>query len=91
VTNGTTFTTVDVPGALYTYAYGINAAGQIVETFYDAMGYSHGFVTDGATFTTVDVPDRTGTTAYGINMAGQIVGTFDDDTGTHGFVATPKR
>src|SRR5262245_53238330 len=80
-----TFTTIDVPGATSTYAYGTNAAGRIVGTFYRGQG--HGFLKNGATFTTIDVPGAVGTEVFGINTAGQIVGTFDDATGTHhGFV-----
>jgi probable HAF family extracellular repeat protein len=53
-----TFTTIDVPGAGYTVASGINADGQIVGWFTDATG-THGFLRDGATFTTFDVPHNT--------------------------------
>ena len=83
-----TFTTVDVPGALSTMAYGINPAGQIVGQVGVLPGGSHGFVTDGTTFTTLDVPGSGNTEAYGINPAGQIVGGFYDATGgpSHGFV-----
>ena len=82
-----TFTTIDVPGATLTEAYGINAAGQIVGRFSDATGERHGFLKDGATFTTIAVPGATLTEAYGINAAGQIVGTFDDAAGVrHGFL-----
>jgi probable HAF family extracellular repeat protein len=77
-----TFTTIDVPGAVYTTAYGINAAGQIVGFFQDAA-VGHGFVKDGATFTTIDVPGAVFTSADAINDAGQIVGTFMSSDGTH--------
>jgi hypothetical protein len=33
-----TFTTIDVPGATFTFAFGINTAGQIVGRFGDATG-----------------------------------------------------
>jgi probable HAF family extracellular repeat protein len=95
--DGTTFTTIDVPGALSTIAYGINTAGQIVGSFQDATGF-HGFLKDGATFTTIDGPGATDvpgaafTEARGINTAGRIVGFFEDATGGfHGFLATPER
>jgi probable HAF family extracellular repeat protein len=91
LTDGTAFTTLDVPGATRTDALGINAAGQIVGLFGDATG-SHSFLTsDGVTFTTLDVPGATATDAWGINDRGQIVGTFSDATGVHGFVATRGR
>ena len=67
LTDGTTFTTIDVPGATRTDALGINAAGQIVGLFFgDATGV-HGFLTsDGVTFTILDVPGATATNASGV-------------------------
>jgi probable HAF family extracellular repeat protein len=38
------YTTLDVPGASYTSAQGINASGQIVGYYWDAGGTSHGFL-----------------------------------------------
>jgi probable HAF family extracellular repeat protein len=38
------FTTIDVPGATLTQAFGINELGQIVGRFRDAGGASHGFL-----------------------------------------------
>jgi uncharacterized membrane protein len=38
------FTTIDVPGATATAAFGINASGNIVGTFLDAQGAAHGFL-----------------------------------------------
>ena len=38
-----TFTTIDVPGAYQTVAYGIDASGQIVGVYVDAGG-GHGFL-----------------------------------------------
>ena len=38
-----TFTTLDVPGASFTYAFGINDAGQIVGYYID-NGARHGFL-----------------------------------------------
>jgi probable HAF family extracellular repeat protein len=85
-----TFTTIDVPGAVVTAAFGINNRGQIVGVFGDATG-GHGFLWDGATFTTIDVPGATATFARGVNAAGQIVGQFDDGTMEHGFLAALSR
>jgi probable HAF family extracellular repeat protein len=82
------FTTINVPGALFTQPSGINDAGQIVGLFGDATSRDHGFLKDGAIFTTFDVPGATlGTFATGINDAGQIVGSFLDAMGNpHGFL-----
>src|SRR4029077_20256510 len=39
-----TFTTFDIPNAANTYLNGINDAGQIVGSYVDSAGTSHGFV-----------------------------------------------
>src|SRR5947209_7886207 len=83
-----TFTTIDVPGASSTQAYGINNAGQIVGEFEDATGRFHGFRETAGVFTLIDVPGASDTFASGINDAGQIVGAFEDATGRHGFLDT---
>ena len=85
-----TFTTIDVPGALYgSYAQGINDAGQVTGYYFDGTG-AHGFVDTNGAFTTINVPGATGSTyAFGINTAGQVTGYYNDATGAHGFVASP--
>jgi len=52
------FTTIDTPGVSSTSAFGINASGQIVGIFVDALG-GHGFLDTGGSFTTIDVPGST--------------------------------
>ena len=42
---GATFTTIDVPGASFTIAFGINDRGQIVGIYGGAAGI-HGFLLD---------------------------------------------
>src|SRR5579885_1442562 len=86
-----TFTTIDPPGSIFTEAFGINPSGQIVGTFNDSSGVSHGFLRDkNGSFTTFDPPDSILTIAQGINPSGQIVGLFIDSSGViHGFLATP--
>ena len=37
------FTTINVPGVVFTRAYGINDSGQIVGNFTDASGFTHAF------------------------------------------------
>jgi probable HAF family extracellular repeat protein len=89
---GGSFTTIDVPGAVFTNAYGINDSGQIVGRFGDATGNFHGFLDTDGSFTTIDVPGAMMTNAYGINDSGQIVGQYVDSSGIgHGFLATPQR
>jgi hypothetical protein len=72
-----TFTPIDVPGAGFTQAYGINKAGQIVGAYYDGTGI-HGFLrsTDG-TFTTFDAQgaQEGSTNAFGIGGK-KIVGYY---------------
>jgi probable HAF family extracellular repeat protein len=82
-----TFTPIDVPGATFTNAFGINNRGQIVGSFFDATG-SHGFLNTDGTFTPIDVSGATFTFASGINNRGQIVGGFGNATGNHGFLNT---
>jgi probable HAF family extracellular repeat protein len=85
------FTTIDVPGAAATYAFGVNDAGQIVGFFREASRKGHGFLrTATGAFTTIDVPGAATTSAMKINRAGQIAGTFADARGKfHGFLRAP--
>ena len=87
--SGSTFTTIDFPGADDTFPNGINHVGQIAGEWQTVTTGEHGFLKDGATFTTIDIGLPGNTSASGINDAGQIVGDFHDATGDHGFLATP--
>lgn len=72
------FTTIDIPGATWTYANGITDTGQIVGGFSDGEYKGHGYLRSvSGVFTTIDAPGATTTSATGINAGGQIVGTFD--------------
>jgi probable HAF family extracellular repeat protein len=82
------FTQIDVPGASFTNAIGINDAGQIVGFFGDSTGRDHGFFETGGSFTQIDVPGAGLTEAFGINNAGQIVGFFSGSTDSGGFLDT---
>lgn len=84
------FVTIDVPCsgcaggiAASTTAFGINSSGDIVGTWTDARGFSHGFLLSGGQFQTIDVPGSLvgasgtlPTAARGINPEGDIVGSF---------------
>src|SRR5262245_50623369 len=77
--NPLTFTQIDVPGAMFTAAFGINDRGQTVGVFADTGGVVHGFLLDNGNFTQIDVPQinfpgAPGTQAFGIRERGQIVG-----------------
>jgi hypothetical protein len=86
------FTTIDVPGATETRAFGLNdpeRIRRIVGEFVDATGQRHGFLLVDGAFTTIDVPLATETRAFAVTDAGQIVGDFVDATGRrHGFLAS---
>jgi probable HAF family extracellular repeat protein len=69
------YTAIDVPGAFYTFAAGINNAGQIVGEYIDDRG-THGFMLTEGRFTTLDAPGATFTQAWRINDSGQIVGEY---------------
>ena len=89
-----TTSTIDVPGALSTQAFGINPRGDIVG-FYSATGFTaHGFLFHGGTFTAIDVPGAScppffpcaSTVALGINPNGDIVGSYFAGFTNHGFL-----
>lgn len=85
------FTTIDPSNSIFTQAFGINDAGQIVGMYEDSGFKIHAFVRDPSTksFTTIDDPSGVNTVAFGINGPGQIVGYFQDNNGNHGFVRDP--
>lgn len=70
------YVTVDYPDATATTLSGINARGDIVGSYIDGEGMSHGFVLRDGVFTTIDVPGAHGTDARGISPAGDIVGGY---------------
>lgn len=80
------YTQIDVPGAYWTSAIGINNSGDVVGDFHYRWSTDHGFLYSGGRFTTIDFPGATSTEAYGINDSGVIVGQFSDGTGWHGFL-----
>jgi len=91
-TSTSTFT-FDYPGAMETFATGINTAGAVGGYYQDLSGLLHGFVHQGSNFistgyTTFDVPGGSLLTeAKGINDAGDIVGLYIDPSGNvRGFV-----
>lgn len=71
-----TFSNIDVPGAVFTFPYGINSLGEIVGRYDDANGLEHGFLLSHGQFTTFDFPGAPYTDLNGINPAGEIVGAY---------------
>ena len=84
------FTTINYPGAVSTFAYGINPAGDIVGGYVDSSKHEHGFVLSAGSFTSFDWPGSTWTEGWGINPQGDIVGQygrFENGFNTvHGFL-----
>ena len=86
--SGDTYTSLNNPGAIYTLAFGINDAGNVVG-YYCESSYSNcnGFLKTGDTYTSLDLPGSFGT-AYDINDAGTIVGSYSDSGIGYGFLKT---
>jgi probable HAF family extracellular repeat protein len=82
--NGTTYTTENVPGAINSYIHAIDAAGDAVYSWSDALGDFHGAVLSGSTgnFTTFDAPPCAQTLGDGINDHHVIVGSCTESNGT---------
>jgi hypothetical protein len=81
---------IDVPGAVGTRAFGINARGDVVGSYTDQTG-THGYVRSDGAFTTIDYPGAATTEAWGINPRGDIVGryTIAGVAGIGGFLLSP--
>ena len=87
-TTGPTYTALNVPGAASTQAYGINDAGQIVGSYYDAAGNLHGFGEANGSYYTADIPGASDTVATGIS-ADAVVGYYDvKSTDQYGEIVT---
>ena len=78
-------TPIVVPGALGTYAYGINNRGDVVGLSSNP-GTSSGFLLHDGILTSFRVPGAPFTVANGINNAGTIVGFSNDGNQASGFV-----
>lgn len=86
------FTTIAVPGARSTTAFGVNPRGDVVGAYVDADGASHGFLFRNGGFTTIDFPGAQGTQGRGIGPGGDIVGSYwlpgEPAVNIHGFLLT---
>jgi probable HAF family extracellular repeat protein len=80
-------TSIDVPGASATRAFGINALGEIVGSYTDATG-THGYRWANGDVTLIKFPGAISTEAWGINPQGDIVGRYRmaGDARTFGFL-----
>ena len=83
-----TITNIDVPGAAYTHARGINNAGQVTG-FYNVAYATRtlSFVDSNGAFTTLDAPNQAySISALGISNSGQLVGSTDYHNNTPAFL-----
>jgi hypothetical protein len=71
-----TFEHLQYPGAVQTYAQGINSGGAVVGYYVNTSGLANGFVYEGGAYTGVDITDSSSTWAYGVNKSGEITGAF---------------
>ncbi len=86
------FTPVRVPGALVTFANGINRAGAVSGTYLTGSPGApvrHGFVMSSGKYISFDAPHASATIFAGINAHGTVTGCFTDAFGTHGLIYTP--
>lgn len=84
---GATFKSIAFPGAVETWAHGINDSGEIVGNWDDNVGISHGFLLVGDTLSPLEVGEC-GTLALCINNNGDVCGGYECDQpgGFCGFV-----
>src|SRR5260370_14889717 len=76
------FTTIDVPGASFTEAFGINPEGNIVGQYSNTTGI-HGFLLSSGAFTTIDDAGAAFSKDYGVVPDNSIVGKSSIDTTSH--------
>jgi len=88
--DGTTFHTINFPGADSTTVGGLNNAGELVGT-YRIGNTSYGFIDNAGTFTSISVPGAFGTSVTGVNNAGELVGYYFDSGGRHAFVQSQSK
>jgi uncharacterized membrane protein len=86
------FSSVDVPGAVGTWGFGINSSGEVVGSWCDAnpctlsQVHNHAFKLGQGGFDLFDFPGAATTRAWGINSRGDIAGAYRDPTINHGFL-----
>jgi probable HAF family extracellular repeat protein len=77
---GSSFTTLNYPGAPSSFAEGVNNKGDIAGWYSDSSR-GHGFLYNGGVYTAINDPSATVfTSAQGINNKDQIVGFYQSDT-----------
>ena len=75
--SGGSYTRLDVPGARFTQAFGINDSGQVVGYYFVSDQGLHGFLLSGGGYTSFDLPGASAIYGpFGINDSGQVVGWY---------------
>jgi hypothetical protein len=90
IKNGTNYTTLDAPGAIYTIGSAINNEGVVDGLYVNPDGSHHGFIWSKGQFTTADanVPGSIGTEWIGLNDHGDLAGIyFDASHAAHAVIA----
>ncbi len=75
---GTTYTTLDVPGAKASGATGINNKGNIILSWQDFNGVNQASIYNGKTYKAINVPGATSSFSNGVNSAGEVVYLWSD-------------
>jgi len=85
--SGGNFTSIDFPGAAFSYASGINPRGEIAGDYNN--GQSFGFLLSGGTYLKIDAgsqyPGTTFTNALAVNPRGDVVGRYVLSGKSHGY------
>lgn len=82
------FTPLLAPGSVFTAAWDMNPAGDVVGVYNLPGPVVRGFLLTRAGYTTIHFPGAVHTRAFGINPAGDIVGHYIAGGVTRGFVAS---
>ena len=88
---GFTYTDFEIDNSTQTMALGVNDLLQIVGSYVDSSGSTHGFVENNSgVVTTINDPNGVGTTTVnGINNGGSLVGFYTNGSNVDGFLAVP--
>ena len=81
--NGSSYTTLSVPGAAATWAFGID--GNNIVGYYGNINAGQGYLYNGSSYTTLSVPGATWTEAFGVS-GNNIVGWYYNGSTWQGFL-----
>ncbi|MGO9829714.1 MAG: hypothetical protein ACLPJH_06200 [Myxococcaceae bacterium] len=84
LSNKGVFRSFDPPGAISSSASTVSITGEVVGSYTDSAGNTHGYVLAHGTFSTIDVPGAVFTFAGGGNAEGDVVGEYATAAGVTG-------